>query len=1457
MSKINRIRIINLNYNNNTMKIDDETFDFGGESTLLSLRNGGGKTVLVQMIMSLFVHQRYRDFENRLFQSYFTTNKPTFIMTEWVLDNQAGYFLAGMMVRKNQNPEEEKQALEMVTFTGSYSDAAAYDLDEIPVVEKSGDKRILKGFAACKREFEILKKGSDFNYYDMSSSTLQKKYFDTLREYQIDNREWETIIKKVNKKESGLSELFQNAKDERGLIEKWMLDAVDRKLNGDQNKIESFQTLVEKLIVQYRNNQANIEKKDTIEAYFADAKEMEQSVHIYCESEDDLAIQKSKIADFIAYIDECAEKTTQRIKELDAEIQEMYAKISQIEYEKYSYQIYQEESNRREALGERVELEVQLTAIEKKREEIEKKLNFFKCVKLFAEMKESGDLMTEYSEQIKAAREERSQSEEETTRLGGKLKYLLTQDANQLEEVLLQKENEIQRLQNEKTENEAEQDSRHSEKEEYLQDISGLKAAITQYDRQESEFNQKYKEKLSRNIVGEYEEGFLEELERGYEEQESEQKTLQNRLNNKIANLSKQREELENHKERTKQDISQTKLKIESLELQISETTAERDKRKNILRYIELSEKYLDDKQKILQLLEKKIESLEEQRKSLAILESNLQREYDNLNQGKILELPEYIETYFHENDIDYMYGMDWLKNNNYSATENEKLVESNPFLPYSLILDEKSYSRMTQIREELYTDFPIPIIKRNEIEEQVLCHSHVVTFGKISFFLMFNRHLLDEEKLRGMIEKKWQEIEKNRQEQEQRKIEQEEYRNFYQTVSSQNYTAAYLDGLKKELQKENDYQKHKSEELLKLDKDLKENRNEEEKSQKQIQQCVQNLFLMEQKRKDFESILKTYDEYLENCRRIDVKNKKLQEIENDFKQLKQQKNELEVKIEKENQEKIDIDYRKKQIKEKLTRYDTYDAIETEEENVKLEARYDALTVGNRQQLQHLEKSYKREKERYESKKSEFDRENKYGYAEGDLKNQIVSDTEKEFLEQEKDRCTREDNNIHNNMERLSAEIKGYESQIEKLKERMKEDTDQSEPLDKKYITDIRFKVRRDEVNHKKSGLESEKKLREEDKHLYESIRISLDEYSDFKRLDCAEKENFEEIDNIREYSGKMRKTLNYLTEQTNIRQKETEECIRGFSQREIYSEDYFKKSFVNLLATVNQAHHLKKQLEISIQIYTNQLERLKVDLENIEIERKNVEEVLMDYIRIVDENIKKIDKNSTIHIRNRNIKMLTIQTMNWEINKEQYNLKLKDYMNHIIERGLEVIAKNENIGDKLGLYINTIRLYDEVVGIGNIKIKLYKIEEEKEVQISWKEVSANSGGEGFLSAFVVLTCLMSYMRKSDADVFARGEQGKVLIMDNPFAQTNAVHLLKPLMEMAKKTNTQLICLSGLGGDSIYNRFDNIYVLKLENSGIHTGLQYMTPEHIKGDEIKKMRLSEFKIEQMNLFEVEN
>ena len=56
------------------------------------------------------------------------------------------------------------------------------------------------------------------------------------------------------------------------------------------------------------------------------------------------------------------------------------------------------------------------------------------------------------------------------------------------------------------------------------------------------------------------------------------------------------------------------------------------------------------------------------------------------------------------------------------------------------------------------------------------------------------------------------------------------------------------------------------------------------------------------------------------------------------------------------------------------------------------------------------------------------------------------------------------------------------------------------------------------------------------------------------------------------------------------------------------------------------------------------------------------------------------------------------------------------------------------------------------------------------------------------------------------------------------------------VMDMAKKSNTQLICLTGLGGESIYNRFDNIYVLNLIAASLRGGTQYLKAEHKRGKE---------------------
>lgn len=183
MSKINKIRIINLNYNNN-MKIDDEIFYLDGDNTLFNLRNGGGKSVIVQMVIAPFVNRRYRTLNDRTFDSYFTSSTPTYIMVEWKLDDGAGYLLTGMMVRKKErtSDEDSKEKLDIINFVHEYRLKNPYDINRIPIIEEKVDSRLIKSFINSKKLFEDLKKDRNlkFNYYDMNNSVATRSYFNKL-----------------------------------------------------------------------------------------------------------------------------------------------------------------------------------------------------------------------------------------------------------------------------------------------------------------------------------------------------------------------------------------------------------------------------------------------------------------------------------------------------------------------------------------------------------------------------------------------------------------------------------------------------------------------------------------------------------------------------------------------------------------------------------------------------------------------------------------------------------------------------------------------------------------------------------------------------------------------------------------------------------------------------------------------------------------------------------------------------------------------------------------------------------------------------------------------------------------------------------------------------------------------------------------------------------------------------
>lgn len=1465
MSKINRIRIMNLNYNGNTIRVDDETFDLAGKNTLLSLRNGGGKSVLVQMVISLFVNKSYRDFPDRPFRNYFTTNRPTLILTEWKLDQEQGYFLAGMMVRKCQNLEENNnEELEMLTFTGSYKDfACTYSLENFPVIEEDGDARILKGFGACKKVFEELKKerATDFNYYDMSSAYFRKGYFSKLREYQIDHKEWETIIKKVNLKESGLSELFANAKDEKGLIENWFLDAIEKKINQEQNRIEEFRDIAYKYICQFRENQTKIERKDKIEKYFEDAGAIKEKVAQYEHSHEELETQKEKIAVFIQEVYKQLGILSKEIDQTQEDISDLEKKLLRIQHEKVSYQMYGLEDKKRDKVADRLESEALITSCHEKVEQVQRELCKIDCAKLYQEAENFRREKESLQEQLQVLQREQKDNQQEIEKLGKSLFdfYNTTLEKETLELGDLEKaleENHINRQRKQGILAEV-----NSEIADLLRKSGTVEKAVQTFDEKETKFQQKYHAGFGRNILGKYEDGTLELWKKKYEDENTAIQVHLVKLAEKEKKLTDKQEQINREEKQCNLEEQKTKMVLEQKQEICNRWKEEQSTRRVMMQYVDAPEEEFDQKAALLERFERKIKELELLREEYGYNLKKLEKEYANIRQGKVVQLPENILGYFSEENISVIYGMEWLKKNGRMLNQNKKLVEKNPLLPFCIILEKQDIEKLADAPEELVTGFPIPILEKEQLEETVSDKSNnIITLQGMRFFVMFNKQLLDEKELERILEQKKQEINVYKDKIQRKESEIRDYRNYQNIVEQQSFTQFAIDQMAEEIEGLENLAEQWKEKNIWCMQQRKETTNAQKENKKEMSDVKEKKIFIENRQEAFEEFCRDYRQYemdLQEQSRIQKKivekekkkgtaEKEIEELQHFCSHLKETKSKKETE--------------QRDTKEQLSRFQGYESVENSlEEQIDvmvMEARFKALTAKVIEKVEELEKRLQRENGLFLNKQAELRKRNQYDFLEEEYVGMVYSDAMQDGLVEEEKQARKNENQALEKNNTLSVEIARLDSDLENIKKELLTLVGRKEWVPREEIVELEFDAR-----WKLSKYEKDKKVKilqkiEEKKSAFENAQSVMAEYVDFQ---ANQKEQIYQLslsdmskEELNTYHGKLRIDLKKYEKNTVELQRKTEAVIRKIYEKAEYQEEFFQKGYDNLMSLTEQVDNLKKQLYLLLDSYDSMLQKLKVDLELVEKERTNLEEFFLEYVQDINENMEQIDRNSTISIRGKSLKMLKIKVPDWEEHKTVYQLRLRDYVEQFLKWGIEAIETEKNVEELLGKLITTKKLYDEVVGMGNVAIRMYKIEAEREVAISWAEVSANSGGEGFLSAFVILSCLLSYMRRDDTDLFAMGEEGKVLIMDNPFAQTNAVHLLKPLMEMAEKTNTQLICLSGLGGDSIYNRFDNIYVLNLVQSSMRNHMQYMSADHLKGEDIKTMMPSEFKMEQIEL-----
>lgn len=1461
MSKISAVRFINLNYNDNKNHISDEIFYMNRQNTMINMANGSGKSVMVQMILSLFVHKRYQNMPKRLFAEYFTGVQPSFIMVEWQLDGSDTKVLTGMMVRKSQNRDsEEENVLDMVNFISEYRESCEYDIERIALSKKSDKAIKISSFADAKALFENLKRDSEkkFWYYDMNSGA-GSFYYDKLAEYQIYSSEWESIVKKINNEESGLSRLFSDSSDEKGLIEKWFLPSIEDKIAGrrrrqNENPIKNYSKIVLDHAVTYKANISSIKRRDTLNLLLKDLFETRGLARDYKDVDSARLYAGAAIVSFSNELKKLLQNVNSKAEELREGCALLSDMVKRVEYEELSALVHKNEEERDYHLANMAMYAEERDALLNEEEKYKKRAQ---VLELARKQEEVNGYRGEYlvsKERLENLKRTEDEKAPERDSLGAALKEYYTKASEENNNAQRSIEQEIEEKREKLRVNKEEFKKANTALSKLTGEMAILQAKIDLFDREEDRFNKETDSSVSRNVMRVYEtgllEGILQEFEgRHYEVNDRRLKMIRLRedIQKKLRSVTKEIDKIGEN-----ESTLSAEVQIAQNELAVAD--AEIERRKMICKYEEIpAEKVLCKDV----LIEQIMRHYKEVRQAVKVLEKQLDdthNAYKRLTRNRIIELSNDLLEYFSDIPVTVVYGFEWLRKNGKSTEEKRELIARFPLLPYSMILSEADLARLEEKAPEVFTDFPVPIIVRERLggkedEGEAVApelsekYRTVIKFeGGEAFYAYFNTDLVSDESYNAEIKRLSEEEEIFKEKLVGRENEADKYATWLKELELSNLTPDYYDQLNKKIA---EFDKRLGEckvSKIVLRDEHKKLEEDVDKISADVRKMDDALVVIKRQKDAVIAFSSVYKRYLEDIKNLNDKKTDISREENRVRLYENLVNDLTEKLEVLNISRITYENAGRELIEKLALYESFSSETPADGDIsEIEAKFKAISEKLSGMRKILEEDESRNKVRYEKALASIEKlAAKYRIEATDWDGVIYSEEENTRISELIARKRAEIEIKKSKWASENANAKVSVSKTENALERLKEETGEETPMPKESIRNIDHQAEKSRL----LGLikQEERKL----SHVTEKISIyqeninSLNDYDDLKGDETVPfTEDFEDMDreSLGRFKSELVKNLRIKTQETGRTRQTLADHIYRLSGVEAYSSDeFFSKPIASMMDISPDPDFYLEQLESVITAFEATKGKLETDLAVVESEREAIIQQLLDYVRDVNENLSLIDDNSTIKVRDRQLRMLKITVPEWSVNEGIYKVRVGDILEEITKNSMRKMDLGENPEEYIGTQISTRSLFDRVVGTNQVQIQLYKIEANSEQLVSWKKAAKNSGGEGFVCAFVVLACLLSYMRRPVGDVLGERNEGKVLIMDNPFAQTNAPHLLRPLMDMAKKANTQLICLTGLGGDAIYSCFDNIYVCNLIPTSLRAGENYLKKDHVRGSE---------------------
>lgn len=259
MPKLSKIRLTGCKYDGLRKEHENSIFDLTrGERpdhTLFTLKNNGGKGVMMQLIFQLLLPETKwgKNNGNQVISMFYDIREKlhpfTFhVVLEWVLDTIPEKRLItgiGMksVIKNTSAEDEENTGLSYILYTYEHNNNGYYTVETLPLYDnkkrEAVDLTVLEEFLNHNKR--------DFIKYSQSSGRRKDSdYFRYLESRGIYRNEWLTL-KSINRSEGGISDYFSSASDNKGVFDKVIIPAISENIRNysgeDENSlIEMFKS---------------------------------------------------------------------------------------------------------------------------------------------------------------------------------------------------------------------------------------------------------------------------------------------------------------------------------------------------------------------------------------------------------------------------------------------------------------------------------------------------------------------------------------------------------------------------------------------------------------------------------------------------------------------------------------------------------------------------------------------------------------------------------------------------------------------------------------------------------------------------------------------------------------------------------------------------------------------------------------------------------------------------------------------------------------------------------------------------------------------------------------------------------------------------------------------------------------------------------------------------------------